>query len=358
MVRSCSMTFLNSFEVVRYRGLDGVSFPNLTQANLVTGVNGVGKTAALEAMWLFTGRYNIPLLWNHHVQRTRKPILDPVGRITRGFLELKGTERGSPQSMKTNFEKIADIRASEEMPTQPSGGNAFVGPPVIGRIHTELNDSKNNGGINSLYLTPWGAVAYQSPQGQSKDRPNFVYLSTIFQHETASEYLTRYSDIVRENRKDKFKCSVNLILPRIKDVEILTDESGESYLSAETTDGTLLPLHDLGGGMVRLYQLFLNFFASRGGVFFSDEIENGLHHSIMGEVWTRSREWMREWNVQFVATTHSDECIKAAIAAFEDAPYDLSIHKLFLNPKTGQVETTTFTGESLEGARDLNLEIR
>ena len=39
------MTFLNRFEVVRYRGIDGLSLPRLSRANLVTGVNGVGKTA-------------------------------------------------------------------------------------------------------------------------------------------------------------------------------------------------------------------------------------------------------------------------------------------------------------------------
>ena len=67
---------------------------------------------------------------------------------------------------------------------------------------------------------------------------------------------------------------------------------------------------------------------------------------------------MHEWNVQIVATTHSAECIEAAMAAFEDAPEDLSIHRLFMNEKTGKVEATTFTGEALEGARNLDLEVR
>ena len=58
------MTFLTSFQVVHYRGIDRLSLPALTPANLVTGVNGIGKTALLEAMWLFTGRHNPMLLWN------------------------------------------------------------------------------------------------------------------------------------------------------------------------------------------------------------------------------------------------------------------------------------------------------
>ena len=102
----------------------------------------------------------------------------------------------------------------------------------------------------------------------------------------------------------------------------------------------------------------LSFFASRDGILLADEMENGIHHFALKEVWVRARQWMREWNVQLVATTHSDECIEAAMAAFSDSSQDLSIHKLFRNTKTGTVEAVTFTGETIEGARDLDLEVR
>ena len=99
------MTNLNSFKAVRYRGIDGLSLPRLSQANLVTGVNGIGKTALLEAMWLFAGRYNPMLLWSANVQRSNRPVLDPVSRLSAGTLELQGAENGSTHRMKTTFEK-------------------------------------------------------------------------------------------------------------------------------------------------------------------------------------------------------------------------------------------------------------
>lgn len=46
------------------------------------------------------------------------------------------------------------------------------------------------------------------------------------------------------------------------------------------------------------------------------------------------------------------------MAAFEDTPDELAIHKLFSNAETGKVEAMTFTGEALLGARELNLETR
>ena len=69
------------FKAVHYRDIDGLTLPRLTPANLVTGVNGVGKTALLEAMWLFTKRHNPMLLWDANVQRSDEPVLDPVARV-------------------------------------------------------------------------------------------------------------------------------------------------------------------------------------------------------------------------------------------------------------------------------------
>ena len=45
------MDFLSSFEAVHYRGISGLSLPRLSPANLITGMNGIGKTALIEAMW-------------------------------------------------------------------------------------------------------------------------------------------------------------------------------------------------------------------------------------------------------------------------------------------------------------------
>ena len=351
------MTFLNSFEAVRYRGIDGLSFPRLAPANLITGVNGVGKTAVLEAMWLFTGRYNTSLLWNANVQRSNKPVLDPVARLAKDTLELRGSENRTYHSLKAIFQKVVDIDGPREMPVGPTPENPFMAPPVVARIFTELDGNLPKRDIGAAHATPWGSVVFGNHDSPNA-MPTCTIVGTRFQPEIPNEYLQRYSDMVRANHKKDFTGAINLILPKVKEVEILADELGEPYLSAVTTDEVQLPLHALGGGVVRLSQFFLGCFMSRGGVLYADEMENGLHHSVLEEVWSYARVWMREWDVQLVATTHRDECIEAAMAAFENAPDDLAIHKLYRNAETGKVEATTFTGETLEGARDLNLETR
>ena len=229
--------------------------------------------------------------------------------------------------------------------------------PVAGRVNTFLDGKLAKGSIGGMQPTPWGMVAHENPVPPGSGSI-CVIESTKFQLDTPGEYLQRYSDMVRENRKEELTSAINLLLPKVRDLEILTDRTGESYLSALTTDGIQLPLHDLGGGVVRLYRLLLGFFTCRDGILLADEIENGIHYSVLREVWVRAREWMREWNVQLVATTHSAECIEAAMTAYADSPEELSLHKLFVNDETGHVEAATFTGGTIEGVRDLDLEVR
>lgn len=349
------MTFLSSFQTVHYRGIDGLSLPALTRANLVTGVNGVGKTALLEAMWLFIGRHNPALLWSANVQRSNKPVLNPVARLSHDRLELHGVENGSHHELRTTFDKVADIAR----PANIDGASEanLMQLPITGRIDTYLDRKLAEGKIGGLQRTPWGIVQHQIPKPRTP-RPGTVIEGTKFQIETSQEYLQRYSDMVREGHKEDFTNAINMMLPKVRGMEILTDGMGNSYLSALTSNGVQLPLSDLGGGIVRLSRLLLSCFASRDGMLLVDEIENGMHHSMLDDIWTFARRWMHEWNVQLVATTHSDECINAAITAFADAPADLSIHNLFVNEETGKVGAATFSGGSLAGARDLNLEVR
>ena len=349
------MTLLSSFKAVRYRGIDGLSLPRLTAANLVTGVNGVGKTALLEAMWLFIGRYRPALLWSEHVHRSGNQVLDPIDELANGMLELHGVELGEVHKLQACFENASDMGrpiaiggTAQERLTQLS---------VAGRIDTFLDGKLAKGNIAGMQPTPWGGVLHENP-ASPPNRPKCIISCAESQIGRSGEYLQHYSDLTRKESKQKLIDAVGMVRPSIRNIEILTDEDGESYLWASTTDGGRLPLGDLGGGVVRACRLFLNFFASRDGVLLVDEMENGIHHSVLQDVWERARLWMHEWNVQLVATTHSAECIEAAMTAFEDAPEELSIHKLFANEETGEVEAITFSGESLEGARNLDLEVR
>lgn len=348
------MAILSSFEAVHYRGIDGVSLPCLTRANLITGMNGTGKTALLEAMWLFLRRFESALLWDSNVQRSGSDVFNPVSELSNDGVELGGTEAGSHHSWRAAFERVSETFLPL---TAPGRVDKSLPIPIGGKLRTWFDGSQIAGTFGSVRYTPAGAVGLQSPEPPTP-RPNCVIEGTRWQLETPDEYMQRYSDMVREGHKRDLINAMNLVLPVITDIEILTDMARESYLSATTTDGYQRPLMDFGGGAIRLLRLYLSFFAARKGVVLVDEVENGIHYSIMATLWGHAQRWMHEWDVQFVATTHSAECIDAAMEAFADNPEDLSIHKLFKNEDTGEIRAVTFSGEALEGARELNWEVR
>ena len=350
------MIHLSSFEAVHYRGIDGLSLPKLSHVNLITGVNGVGKTALIEAIWLFTGRHNPRLLWDANVQRSTNPTVNPVSDLSDKPLKLRGTDTNGCDEWKVAFEKAAEVIWDTVVVTD--SGHKIEQHPLVGQLRVWINDEELDSELPYRHNTPRGLVAFKKNELAVLTMPPCIIEGTRWQLEIAGEHLKLYSDMVREGRKDAVTKAVNFILPNIKDIQILTDETGESYLSVIIDKGAQLPLKDLGGGVVRLLKLYLDFSAVRNGMMLIDEIENGIHYSVLRDLWNRVRVWMHEWKVQFVATTHSAECIEAAMEAFADEPNELAIHKLYTEGESGHVKAATFTGDALEGARNLNLEVR
>ena len=344
---------LSTFNVVHYRGLDGLSLPRLGRVNLITGKNGVGKSALMEAMWLFVGRYYPNLLWNANVLRVATSVVDPIACLSQGTIELHGTENGSLHKLKSTFDVLQrQVRLAPKEGTE----ELVQAIPAVGQLNTWLDTIRIDEKLVGMHQTPRGFVVHErfSPP---VPRPASA-IDTASGTKNPEEIMQRFSQMVRQDQKRNLLDAVNMVMPGIADIEILSDELGDTSLSVSMGNGTRLALADLGGGFVRLFGIYLSFFAARGGVVLIDEIENGIHYSVLSELWNRMGSWSEEWGVQVFATTHSGECIEAAVAAFAEDAEDLCVHKLFVNAQSTKTDVVTFTGETLEGARDLSLEMR
>ncbi len=145
-----------------------------------------------------------------------------------------------------------------------------------------------------------------------------VFVGADGQGIRAKEFLAWYSDVVRQDLKADLVKAIRLAMPSVRDVELLADERGETYLRALTETGKRRLLGDLGDGVATVERLLLGLLAARGGVALSDEIERGQHYTILPWLWIHVRKWMKRLDVQLVATTHSHACVRAAIGAFEE----------------------------------------
>ena len=82
--------------------------------------------------------------------------------------------------------------------------------------------------------------------------------------------------------------------------------------------------------MNRIARLILAISASSGGLVLIDEIETGLHHSVLPKVWKVIDKVANECDAQIIATTHSYECVQAAGQSLADTNSFL-LHRLEAN---------------------------
>ncbi|MCX7012289.1 MAG: ATP-binding protein [Candidatus Sumerlaeota bacterium] len=150
--------------------------------------------------------------------------------------------------------------------------------------------------------------------------------------------------------------SLRVIDPRITRIRTIT--VGQiPVIHGDVGLGRMLPLTLLGEGLQRMASLLLAIATTAGGIVLIDEIENGLHHSVLPKVWRAIADAAKRFDVQVFATTHSYECIGAAHAAFEaQSDYDFRLHRL--ESIKGEVKAISYDRETLGVAMDAYMEVR
>jgi len=69
-----------------------------------------------------------------------------------------------------------------------------------------------------------------------------------------------------------------------------------------------------------------------------DEIENGIHHTVQVELWRRLFQLARQHNLQVVATTHSEDCLRGFAQALAEQEEDDGL-AIRLEKVEGEVQT-------------------
>ena len=172
----------------------------------------------------------------------------------------------------------------------------------------------------------------------------------------SQEDAARFSKLERIGRDYEVVDIMKIIDNRLERLSVLVT-GGIPLIHADIGTGELIPIPMMGEGMVRMLSIILGIMSYDGGIILIDELENGLHYSVLQQVWTAIAESARKNHVQIFATTHSWECIRAAHRAFENTtPYDFRLHRLERND--GIINVVTYDQATIETSLDLNLEIR
>lgn len=96
---------------------------------------------------------------------------------------------------------------------------------------------------------------------------------------------------------------------------------------------------------------------TKGGVLLIDEVDTGLHYSVLGDVWLLIVEAAKRYNIQVFLTTHSLDCIRALgwlCEEREDLASEVSIQKI----ERALKKSVAFDGEQIQIAVEQDIEVR
>lgn len=313
-----------------FRGIAHLDLPGLQRVNLICGQNNSGKTSLLEGIEVLCdySRWGVQAGW-----QSLRP--DPDGhpdRKSRWWIR-DGARTGVAQGVMVGQERAT--QAIYFARREPGVGL----PEGVGSGGGSSSVSVGVGVLNAVI--PCRVVSAQQ--------------------RSSGEVIALFDKAVsRRGGEERIEALLRMVDPRVRKLRVRTPTGEPPFLEVDLGLSERLPLAHTGQGLVRLVAIFSLLLGEAPKVCVIDEIENGLHHTLLPQIWSGIAAAARELDVQVFATTHSRECIEAAHEVFEASPsYDFAVIQLFRSdadrdlPTQGRVLDQRLVRAAMSGSVDL-----
>ena len=371
------VTMFQNLEIRNFRLFDHLKVERLGQINLVGGGNNSGKTTLLEALFLLCGTANPQLVLSINALRGFNNLVTPTTAIRETLLKPLFYQFASNQTIEINGQhdsldymglKITVERKStvavplKDRQTDTSTMDALDSIQILS---STLLDNKENVDFNDLHLDYVHRSRGIKSEGHLHIDSNGIQMTmpsnespflAIFVSSLGGnpiEDATRLGNLRRRKQGELLVDALKIMEPRLQTLE---ENSGAGYPMIWGDIGLpeLVPLPMMGEGMNRIARILLAISTAAGGVVMMDEIENGIHYSVLQKVWSAIADAAERAQVQVFATTHSFECMAAAHQALGDK---LMVHRIEQD-KEGKNHCVTLEEEGIAAAVRHGFEVR
>lgn len=151
---------------------------------------------------------------------------------------------------------------------------------------------------------------------------------------------------------------LRLLNPSVLKVGLLEREQNEKVQILFEGENKPWPINRLGEGYTRLFTIAVGILSVPNGYLLIDEIDTGLHHGIMNEVWNHIFRISKQHNVQIFATTHSADCVKSFAEVGSQKEYKHDARLIRLYRKNDQIGEVDFDIETVQAAVQTGVEMR
>jgi len=360
---------LKDIRIQGFRCFDDLTINRLGRVNLIAGRNGIGKSSFLEAVQILAERGARNLIYQ---------ILDSRHEFQEGI-----NERFGPFVLHDH--KSLFYGREPNVTSRAVIGGVDHSNEIVISPRTTQDDTR---GIVE-YITemfPIGQIKYLKIE--YGNRTGFIPITAIFKQQifeipveegdfgspiriaklgpnvpTVEMIATFWENIAITPSMEPAIGALGLISAKeVVDVAVLGGrDPGSRPITLVRMAGTneRVPLRSLGDGAVRAFGYALALANATSGIMLIDEVENGIHYTVLSEFWNMILRTAQEYDVQVFATTHSWDCIKGfTAAAVENEDVDCAMFRLGETRITKKLRAVEYSTENLVTATRHGIEVR
>ncbi len=323
---------LTELEIRNFKLFEHLKIEGLRRVNLFAGKNNSGKTALLEALRIMAAGKDISVM--HYILNQRGQRMINHWTAYDPFFygpALKSTLDNNPLELQIGSFRITRIAKGDK------NTDYFI---------KSLEDNQED--LNQLWSR------------NSLPHPIIPQDTAVFIPFGAMDYFPLqklWDSIVLTPEEDKVTEIIKeTILPNL----IRLDINAERTLVRLKGEKKPLPLKVLGDGAQRILLIAVGLVSAQNNILLLDEIEVGLHYSVLEKLWEIIFRYAEELNVQVFATTHSSDAIQSFVYTSEkmNKRDQAAYFRLQNNRQNGQPEVISYDLARMENALESNLEIR
>ncbi len=364
---------LKKIAINGFRGLHGLSMEDFRRVNVLVGPNGGGKTSVLEALCLAAQPFAPRLVDAINRWRDMPPLSSQTWHTLLTIFSQMDWHRNVSFEMETG-----EGTASVTISALPGRGGAREPELVQGTTTTTDPGSLSAGfeesvrGLKSVYRPSSGeeveavlelvATGYQeSVTTKARQPPRGPVPGSFFIHArratSLGETAAALTELYAKNAEGSFVGALRKVEPRVR--RLVPGVRGKQpTVLADLGYATLVPIHVLGDGFCRVSLIATGIVSGqRGKLLLVDEIDSGLHRSVMSGLWGSLLELSHEYGIQVFCSTHNEEMLQETLPAFAGERDALHVYRISRDCD-GAVSTQMYDYTMLEDAHAMGMDVR
>lgn len=348
---------IESLSISNFRGFDTLEIHGLGRINVLVGQNSSGKTALLEAIFLASGG-SPELALRVQAQRGLSQMIQIT--VDRGSYEslwkylFRSLDQSKTISINlvgtpSNTRSLTIAYEDKESALLPFGKGAVESPFIV-PIRFAWRDFKGDISEAQPAITKAGLEM----GGTGETIPISLFSSSMAMN--AAENASRFSELDQQGKSGIVVDALKKEFPYIEKISIQV-VSGVPTLHATVSFSQMqIPLGLLSGGINKLTGILLAVALKSHGIVLIDEIENGLHYDHLRTIWSSLLHICKEQNTQIFASTHSQECLNAALETIRGNEDDFALIRT--ERVDGRCKAQAFGGHQFQSAIEQKIEVR